>query len=206
MKSILLKKKYPEQYKTIKDLMDKLEVNCPIYIVKEDRYSGSAGGSGISFPIATIEDYMIHPYVLRFFAAHELIHYKHREFGVWRAVKLTTAMFLDVIGVKGPFRYLGAHILLSEMRANIEGAALANLTSEELVLSQDETQRKNNDPTRPKSYLFGYPDREMIKEYALRYTKLDEFVASEILEDYCKALKIRNKHYFSKIIIKSFFK
>ncbi|MFC5448967.1 hypothetical protein [Paenibacillus aestuarii] len=79
------------------------------------------------------------------------------------------------------------------------------MTTLELVKSQDEAQKKNNDSMRPKSYYVGYPDREMIKEYASRYKKLDESIAAKILNDYCTRLKIKNAKRFSEDVILAIF-
>lgn len=204
--SKLTKEKYPDQYVIVHNLMEKLNLTCPIYIYSNNQYTGRAGSRGIGFPSAVIEDFHKHPYVLRFFAAHELIHYKNKEYGIGQSVNFILAILIYPFGIKHPLRVLFANSLLREMRCNIDGASLAELTNDEIIKSQDEAQKKNTDPKRPKSYKLGYPDREMIKEYAQKYSQLTPDVAVEILEDYCKQLKIPNKQEFIKDRISNFFK
>jgi len=202
----LSEQRYQHQYNTIKNIMKSIGIECSIYIYESDQYTGKAGHFGIALTTATIQDYNTHPYVLRFFAAHELIHYKHKEYGYWRALKATLCVLLLIVGLKYPFRRLNARILLSELRASIEGSVASDLSPEELFLSQDVAQRRNNDSIRPKSYQVGYPDREMIKEYATRYVRMDKEIAARILDDYCAALGIQRPQAFKEKVISAFFK
>ncbi|WP_414854256.1 hypothetical protein [Brevibacillus sp. IT-7CA2] len=196
---------YPVQYTVIKNLMGDMDIECDIYVSESNRYDAFADKNGIKFTTAVIEDYIEQPYVLRFFAAHELVHIKYKEYGFLQALKSTWASYSSAFGIKGPLRKGNAQILLSEMRANLEGASYAKLTPIELIMSQDAVQERNNDSVRPKSYNVGYPDREMIKEYAHRYQQLTETVAYDILLEYCTQLKIRNHEQFIKKAISKFF-
>lgn len=189
----------------IKELMETLGVDCPIYLDKRDRYTGTADILGLSFPQVTIDTYKEHPYILKFFAAHELIHYKNKDFDRKSVFKFIMAALLSFIGFRGWIRYLFAFDLLCEMRANIDGVALAGLTHSEIDNSQDLAQEKNKDSKRPKSYKSGYPDREMIKDYTKRYTVLDKNVAAEILKDYCDKLEIKKEDVFIQKVILNFF-
>lgn len=205
MSKEISQKQYPLQYKVIQDMMDDLGIHCHAYVYQEDRYTGKAGGKGIFITSAVLNDYSQSPYILKFFAAHELIHYQHKEFGIKKGLNLIGAVLVSIIGVRNPLRKLFAHSLLSEMRCNINGASLAKLSHTEMIKSQDETQKKNNESVRPKSYESGYPDREMIKEYILKYKQFDYTVANIILHDYCTLLKINNSESFIDEVLAEFF-
>ncbi|WP_053912133.1 hypothetical protein [Aneurinibacillus migulanus] len=102
------------------------------------------------------------------------------------------------------FNKYNACILLTEIRADIEGLAAANLTDDEINISQKILKQANNGGTKEETYKRGYPSREQIIDFASRYKIFTEEVAYEILEDFCMVMKIRDSNFFIRGVIDTF--
>ena len=205
-KELLSAEIYPSIHKVIVNISGKAGLrNLNVYIYPSDLYTGEAKKDGVYLTTALVKDFYLHPHLLKFFFSHELIHFKNKEFlNLKKAFSVIIKLITSKI-IPKPYLKLNALRLLREMRANIEGAALAGLNNNEILSAQELAQKKNNSSIRPKSYEVGYPDREMIKDFCIRYKKLDESVAEEVLQDYCEKLNISNeKDFIDKAIIAFF--
>lgn len=197
MKERITYKNYKDVYNELSQLQKKANINQINYFTYPDskrHYGGYAKRKGIYLTTDTLDDYDTHPYLLKFFASHELIHFIYRDYSIFET------SFNPILSHK---KY-NAERLLREMRANIEGARLAELEFEEIKLSQKLAQERNNSSMRSKSYKYGYPDREMITEYCIQHKVFDKNIATRILDDYCNELNIKNKKEFIKEIVSNF--
>lgn len=207
MKNILLStSNYAEIYRVVNNIFEEGGIeNIKVIIYPNKQYNGEAKRDGIYITSALVEDYEKYPHVLKFFVAHEFIHFKNKEYGMEQAFAIVCAHTKKFFGSRKSYNLNIAITLLREMRANIEGATLSKLTNTEIVSSQSITQHKNNDPIIPESYKNGYPDRTMISSYCSRYKKFNEVIAKEILVDLTQKMKIENENLFIKEVILEFF-
>ncbi|KAA6448316.1 hypothetical protein DX932_31375 [Bacillus cereus] len=211
MSKILLKKEdNPRIYNVVDKFSAKLGIKDIVVYERDSKpfakqYTGQATSKGLVFPSVLIRDAQLYPHVFKFFAGHELIHFNHKEYGPKQALNSTIATFCNSVKIKGPLHKDNAKVLLQEMRANIEGAVIAELNNSEIIDAQVLAQNKNNDPLIPASYKAGYPDRNMISNFCTKYKKFDESVARIILDDFCDKMHISKKEQFINKIVDDFF-
>lgn len=206
-KKLLAKSDYPNIYNEVDSMIKPLKIkNISVYMTSSNRYDGSCGENKIVLTSALIEDFNSYPHVLKFFVGHEIIHSINKEFGVCKAVLSLRRTIVGLFLCRILLHKDNGKRLLSEMRANIDGAALAKLADEEIHSAQKLAQTKNNSSVIPKSYKSGYPDRAMIADYCVRYKKFDESIARIVLNDFCEKMKIKKKEKFIEVILNEFYK
>ncbi|AFU17648.1 hypothetical protein [Bacillus toyonensis] len=211
MSKILLRREdNPRIYNVVDKFSAKLGIKDIVVYERNSKpfskqYTGQATSKGLVFPSVLIRDAQLYPHVFKFFAGHELIHFNHKEYGSKQAYSSTIATFCNFVKIKGPLHKDNAKVLLKEMRANIEGAVIAELSNSEIIDAQILAQNKNNDPLIPDSYKAGYPDRNMISNFCTKYKKFDESVARIILDDFCDKMHISKKEQFINKIVDDFF-
>ncbi|MDA2169228.1 hypothetical protein PDN18_25310 [Bacillus cereus] len=205
-RKLLTRKDSPSIYNVVDKMSATLGIeDINVYEYESEQYTGVASSKGIAFPSALIRDAQLYPHVFEFFVGHELIHFHNKEYGLKQALPSAVAALSIVVMMKRPMQIDNAKRLLKEMRANIEGAALAGLNNKQIINAQNLAQAKNNDSLIPDSYKVGYPDRKMISNYCTTYHKFDEVVARKILDDFCTKMDVADKYQFIDEIVEDFF-
>ncbi|MED3181421.1 hypothetical protein [Bacillus thuringiensis] len=205
-RKLLTRKDSPNIYSVVDKMSAALGIkDINVYEYDSEQYTGEASSKGLAFPSALIRDAQLHPHVFEFFVGHELIHFYNKEYGLKQAWSFAVAALSTVVMMKRPLQIDNAKRLLKEMRANIDGAALAGLNNTQIVNAQNLAQAKNNDSRIPDSYKVGYPDRNMISNYCTAYQKFDEGVARKILDDFCTKMDVADKDQFIDEIVEDFF-
>ncbi|PFA93004.1 hypothetical protein [Bacillus cereus] len=211
MSKILLRREdNPRIYNVVDKFSAKLGIKDIVVYERNSKpfskqYTGLATSKGLVLPSVIIRDAQLYPHVFKFFVGHELIHFYHKEYGSKQAYNSFIAKLGTLFKIKGPMQKDNAKVLLQEMRANIEGAVIAELSNSEIIDAQILAQNKNNDPLIPASYKVGYPDRNMISNFCTKYKKFDESVARIILDDFCDKIHISKKEQFINKIVDDFF-
>ncbi|MFC7371122.1 hypothetical protein ACFQPF_05485 [Fictibacillus iocasae] len=133
----------PQYINQMCHMAEKLQMTQQVKLKTEkNRVPGArASGNTIYLRSGLLQNETLPPAAITFVIAHELIHIHYRETG-WNRAKQNLLSFCGN-------KKASALILLSELRANIEGRKLANLTPDEvensLTLMYAEGNNGNDD-------------------------------------------------------------
>ncbi|RTR26599.1 hypothetical protein EKG37_21255 [Robertmurraya yapensis] len=130
-------------------------------------------------------------HVLFFMLAHELIHVKYKDTSFKRA----TWVIMSECGNDKA----NALICLMEMRANVLASSLVGLSESEIRDGQAFLQRVNNTSEGKASFVKGYPDRQFIADYCVRFKDFTEVIVDEILMDFKKIMNVNTTDFSEKV-------
>ncbi|WP_379134413.1 hypothetical protein [Paenibacillus sp. sgz500958] len=166
--------KYPELYQWITEFQEKTKFKRKIKLI----YTNDKGGLGrvtalgnIKLQKKFIECFMdSQPNVVKFILAHEFIHLIQEElFSLYRV--LLPKCYKPVV-------------LLQELRANINGAALAGLLNEEFRETQILLWIYEGNMRKQLTYECGYPSRIQNIKFACKYNRYNDEAGYELINDY----------------------
>lgn len=139
------------------------------------------------------EEYEI---VVKRILGHELTHIKHLDF------KYTCKDYFRFF-LCHPIKVSNCFNLLREIRADIEGKQMTNLTDEEYrkshILDEGNGRIIEVNENDKKTYKSGYPSRFQRIDYGIKYNEMSDYIIQELVEDYCKEVKIDFSRTFNKI-------
>jgi hypothetical protein len=189
---------YEVIYLKFEDMKNKLELSKKIKLFQKKAkwMTGTAYWKSIVLTDKLMAEYNKHPFVLYGVLGHELIHIKYQDSGLRRLI-------WNIFGTFGS-KKANALILLMEIRADIEGIAVAGLSDEEISLSQRILKSANNGGDKKDTYKYGYPTREQIIYFANKYKLFDDKVAIEILNDFCDFYHIEKQDDFITEVLRTF--
>lgn len=127
---------------------------------------------------------------------HELAHIKHLDFN-YPYKDYLRFFFCYPIKVSNCFN------LLREIRADIEGKQMTNLTDEEYIKSHILDEGNGNiveiNKDDKKTYKSGYPSRFQRINYGIKHNNMSDDIIQELIEDYCQEVKISVSRTSNKI-------
>lgn len=151
---------------------NKIQTKNQTHLHKRQRGIGKSNRFGeYKTPKKFIECFMdSQPNVVKFILAHEFIHLIQEElFSLYRA--LLPKCYKPVV-------------LLQELRANINGAALAGLLNEEFRETQILLWIYEGNMRKQLTYERGYPSRMQNIKFACKYNRYNDEAAYELINDY----------------------
>lgn len=164
-------------------------------IIKSNRNTKIASGTAtvtksIVLNKRLIDELYSRPEVVKAVLAHEFIHLKYSD------PKANLKRLFTLRGLLLFSKESMGISLIHEIRANIEGYALASLSGEIIEDIEMYLKAINQNKDNESQYKLGYPSREQAAQYAQNYKIMTRQIAEEILDDYCEVRKIPNKSLF----------
>ncbi|MDF3554661.1 hypothetical protein COM99_26430 [Bacillus cereus] len=184
----LSRKKYPEAYRLLEKLKRNANYNVKfnIYIdyTEQKVLSGFAASKhSIFLTYKVLKIYPNEPTVLKSLLSHEFAHVINGDL-ICQNLKdkkydIHTTRLINII---------------KEIRAEIVGANLAQLSPKEINSAQNIMMKVNeNKRIIKESYLLKYPTRVQIKYFAKRYSDLTSDIIYYFIKSYFKHMKITDK-------------
>ncbi len=196
----LSKEKYEELYKQLQTLKDKLGINQEILLVLK-KGDHTMNGHAIRHKVA-LTPLVLDLYgtnnepILHFMLAHELVHVKYQDSSSFRFI-------WELLGNFG-INKGRALVLFMEMRANVMANHILGFSEEHIRYVQNTLLDYNDDLREAKPSLrWGYPYRDQIADYSIRYKEFNNDLMEELLADFCNVMNI-NRASFSENVIKTF--
>jgi hypothetical protein len=191
-KKELDKVKYKEIYEYIDKLYNEMNLNkkVRVNIINSKYMAGLAHGTrSIDLTKPLIDIYNKSPYVVKLVIAHELVHIKYKDDSLKRA------WWTFILTKKAR-----VNILMQESRADIEGAYFSKLSHDEISKTHM-IQKQYNEQTSVshKEFKYGYASRERRSQYCNKFNCLNITAIDEIIEDFCRALRIGNIEKYKRI-------
>lgn len=177
------KVKYDNLYSFIDNICKDMGITKKIKftIVKNKVMTGFAYKRKVEITKPLINMYAQYPFLIKLVMAHELSHIKNNDYRLQN-------LWINLCSSK----INHAKILLRESRADIEAAYYSKLTNKEIDEAHMILNNFNNHKNDYKEYKYGYASRERRSYYSQKYHKFDNEAFTEILNDYCNTLNIKD--------------